>query len=185
MVRGDSNQWLWIHAVQSWFFLLTNGFRLHQEENCLTYKTCFWKQEKNTTQTEVCWQSYESISGNLRWTHNTLCWGTCSSGSCKTCWGREDEPNSTEMVHGKQPYSRVGACKLAGCNPVITLTQAGGDTTTWSVWTCWPEAVTTGASVCSCTAVTVPCVCRQGRTIVSQAAYYQYNGLDVESTGRL
>lgn len=54
----------------------------------------------------------------------------------------------------------VVACKLVGCNTVMTLTQAGGDTTTWSVCTCWPEAVTTGASVCSCTAVTVPCVCR-------------------------
>lgn len=59
----------------------------------------------------------------------------------------------------------AAACKLVGCNAVWTLTQAGGDTTTWSVCTCWPEAVTTGASVCSCTAVTVPCVCRQGRTI--------------------
>lgn len=34
-------------------------------------------------------------------------------------------------------------------------------TTTWSVCTCWPVAAATGASVCSCTAVTVPCACRQ------------------------
>lgn len=34
-------------------------------------------------------------------------------------------------------------------------------TTTWRVWTCWPEADATWASVCSWTAVTPPCCWEQ------------------------
>lgn len=34
-------------------------------------------------------------------------------------------------------------------------------TTTWSVWTCWPEADATWASVCNWTAVTPPCCWEQ------------------------
>lgn len=45
------------------------------------------------------------------------------------------------------------------CN--ITSLKVGVHTTTWSVCTCWPVAVATGASVCSCTAVTVPWACGQ------------------------
>lgn len=34
-------------------------------------------------------------------------------------------------------------------------------TTTWRVWTCWPEADATWASVCNWTAVTPPCCWEQ------------------------
>lgn len=84
-------------------------------------------------------------------------------GSCTTCQESGDEPKQDR--DGWCATAVAAACKLVGRNAVWTLTQAGGDTTTWSVCTCWPEAVTTGASVCSCTAVTVPCACGQGRTI--------------------
>lgn len=30
--------------------------------------------------------SHERTSRNLRLPHDRLCWGTCSSGSCKACW---------------------------------------------------------------------------------------------------
>ena len=50
------------------------------------------------------------------------------------------------MGHGAMAWDI--ACRLeewnTGCD---TVTQGGGPTTTWSVCTCWPEAVTTGASV--------------------------------------
>lgn len=84
-------------------------------------------------------------------------------GSCTTCQESGDEPKQDR--DGSCETAVSAACKLVGRNAVWTLTQAGGDTTTWSVCTCWPEAVTTGASVCSCTAVTVPCACGRGRTI--------------------
>lgn len=39
--------------------------------------------------------------------------------------------------------------------------RVGEGTTTWRVWTCWPEADATWASVCNWTAVTPPCCWEQ------------------------
>lgn len=146
---------------------------IFQMASVIVRKNTIWLAKQNTPQTNSSLtNSHESISGNPSSTHNTLCWGTCSSGSCKDMLGGRRMNQTAQMGHEKTVLvvSMQSGC---GCDTVMTLTQGGVDTTTWSVCTCWPEAVTTGASVCSCTAVTVPCVCRQGRTIHSQTGYYQ------------
>lgn len=74
-------------------------------------------------------------------------------------WGKDDGPYSTDRSW-KQPWVRHANKSLIRG---LLRWQGGCDTTTWSVCTCWPCA-----SACSCTAVTVPCVCRQGRTSHSE-----------------
>lgn len=155
---------------------------------CLTCKTCFYKQETNIIQTNSSLLSFfEATKAQAK----TWCWHTthCAEEHAVQAAVRHAGAGRWTKQHrdGSWKTALVVACKQIGCYTVMTLTQGGDDTTTWSVCTCWPEAVTTGASVCSCTAVTVPCVCRQGRTI-------QYNlrqviirkiTLDLESTGAL
>lgn len=114
--------------------------RRHISHGCHHHQVQFWRAE-------------------LRRQHHTVFWGACDLSSCNTCSARKGGPQGTEMGPKKQTIKQPWS-EHANGDTLVTLIQAGGDTTTWSVCTCWPEAVTTGASVCSCTAVTVPCACR-------------------------
>lgn len=100
-------------------------------------------------------------------------------------WGHScNQPGQCAKVVHRQAWgvTRWGcSCREQG---------AGIHTTTWRVCTCWPEAGATWASVCSCTAVTVPCdrdrepLPRHGRWILQCGEGNWYRGTTVVTAQR-
>lgn len=147
MMTHDSLQWVRFHA----------GSPANRKARTAHFQ---WMPSSSSVLKSWAQKTVVFKSSNLGFRHNTT---QCSAGACNlssynTCSARNGGPNGTEM--GQKKTTTQPWLEHADGGTLVTPTQAGGDTTTWSVCTCWPEAVTTGASVCSCTAVTVPCACR-------------------------
>lgn len=156
--QQNKNTARWWHTTacneygSCWFFCKNEQHRLNISNGCHHHQVVL-----------KCWAQKTVVfkSRNLHFRHNTtVFWGACSLSSCNTCSARKGVDQMAQRWVKTTTTKKQPRSEHANGATLITPTQAGGDTTTWSVCTCWPEAVTTGASVCSCTAVTVPCACR-------------------------
>lgn len=86
---------------------------IFQMASVIVRKNTIWLAKQNTPQTNSSLtNSHESISGNPSSTHNTLCWGTCSSGSCKDMLGGRRMNQTAQMGHEKNS---------SGCKHAIWL----------------------------------------------------------------
>ena len=129
-------------------------------------------RRKKTLEQERRWVVFSSshLKRRLKAEPDTSCVTCCTTSTtcslssyCACQGGGYVKKQNKRVLNGWGAMALDVACRLECNTGGDTVTQGGGPTTTWSVCTCWPEAVTTGASVWSCTAVTVPCACRQGR----------------------
>lgn len=97
---------------------VSNGFHPHHEEQGLTYKTCFLKQDTNVTDKQ---ESTMRAQAETRGWHTTLYWGTCSSGSCKTCWeGKRMNQTAQRWLMMNSPDCSMQIPRLQDCHDTDT-----------------------------------------------------------------